>query len=296
LGNRRILVLGGAGQVGRELEIATCPEGMRVTAPRRNEADITDRQAMTALIDSAPWAAVVNAAAWTAVDAAEDAVVDAFTANALGPAILAEATRRRGIPLVHISTDYVFDGRKAEPYDEGDPVRPLGVYGASKLAGEEAVRTGNPQHVIVRTSWVYGRFGKNFVKTMLRVGAERKTLRVVDDQWGTPTAAADLAAALIAVASRDDLADHAGTYHFANSGETTWCRFARRIFARSAAGGGPSAEVEAINTEDYPTPAKRPANSRLATGRLQESFGIVPRHWDEALGDVMADLTTSSAR
>jgi dTDP-4-dehydrorhamnose reductase len=286
----RILIIGGSGQLGRELAALRWPEGFALVAPGRDAAEITDRKAIAAILAEGHWAAAINAAAFTAVDAAEEAVADAFAANALGPAILAEETRRLGVPLIHISTDYVFDGAKPTPYGEGDATNPLGVYGASKLAGEAAVRAGNPRHVIVRTSWLCGRYGKNFVKTMLRVAETRDTIRVVDDQRGTPTAAPDLAQALLMIATLPDLRDRAGTYHFANRGETTWCGFARHVLAQSGARGGPSAMVEAITTADYPTPARRPLNSRLSTERIERDFGIVPRPWQDALADVVDAL------
>jgi dTDP-4-dehydrorhamnose reductase len=287
---QRILVIGGSGQLGRELAAARWPDDIALFAPSRAEADITDCKAIASTLAGGDWAAAINVAAWTAVDAAEEAVAEAFAANALGPAILAEETRRRGVPLIHISTDYVFDGAKPTPYGEDDATHPLGVYGASKLAGEAAVRAGNPHHLIVRTSWLYGGFGRNFVKTMLKSASERASVRVVDDQRGTPTAAPDLAEALIRIATSPDIRDRAGTWHFANRGETTWCGFARRLFALSAARGGPSAEVEAITTADYPTPARRPLNSRLSTLRIERDFGIVPRPWEDALADVVDTL------
>ncbi|HET7714184.1 MAG TPA: dTDP-4-dehydrorhamnose reductase [Bauldia sp.] len=289
-GRRRILLFGSGGQLGQELATTPWPEGITLVARSRAEADITDRRAVAALVADGPFAAVINAAAWTGVDAAEDAVAEAFAANALGPAILAEETRRHGIPLIHISTDYVFDGSKPTPYDEDDAAHPIGVYGASKLAGEEAVRTGNPRHIIVRTSWLFGRLGRNFVKTMLRLAAEGGPVRVVDDQRGRPTAAGDLAAAIAAIATTPDLADRAGIYHFANRGETTWYGLARAVFAFSREKGGPSAAVEPIATADFPTPARRPANSCLSTARIERSFGIAPRPWEEALRDVIATL------
>ena len=292
----RILLFGGSSQVGRELALLEWPQGFALLAPTRAEADITDRDAVAALVAGGDWAAVINAAAWTAVDAAEDAETEAFAINALGPAILAEETGRRGIPLIHVSTDYVFDGTKPGPYVEDDPAHPLGVYGASKLAGEAVVRAGNPRHIIVRTSWLFSRFGRNFVKTMLRLAGERDRVRVVDDQIGTPTAASDLAAALAAIAATPDLGERAGVYHFANRGEATWCGVARRVFALSKARGGPSAIVEAIATADYPTAARRPANSRLSTERIERVFGIVPRPWEEALADVIASLVPEPER
>jgi len=286
----RILVIGGASQLGLELTSLSWPAGYEVYAPPRSEVDVTDRAAIAACLAARSWTAVINAAAYTAVDAAEDAVAEAFAANALGPAILAEETKRRGVPLIHVSTDYVFDGTKPTPYVEDDPVRPLGVYGASKLAGEEAVRTGNPRHLIVRTSWVFGRHGRNFVKTMLRLAREGKSVRVVDDQVGSPTSAFDLAAALMALAITSNLRDHSGVYHFANSGETSWFGFASEIFALNAALGEPTPRAEPITTAGYPTPAKRPANSRLSTARIEQDFGIAPRPWEEALQPVVLAL------
>ena len=290
MAERRILVIGGTGQLGRELTALSWSPGFDVIAPLRKELDATDQSALAAYLGTGDWIVVINTAAYTAVDAAEDAVAEAYHVNALGPAILAAETARRDIPLIHVSTDYVFDGTKPEPYVEDDPTHPLGVYGASKLAGEEAVRTGNPRHIIVRTSWLVGRFGKNFVKTMLRLAGERESVSVVDDQLGTPTAASDLAAAIVTIAATPDLGERAGIYHFANRGETTWCGLARSVFALSKERGGPSATVEAIATADYPTPARRPANSRLSTAKIERVFGIVPRPWEEALADVVASL------
>ena len=287
MGERRILLFGGSGQVGGAIRALRLPDGVTLVAPGRDQADIVDRAAVDAVLGSEQWTAVINTAAWTAVDAAEDAVAGAFAANALGPAVLADATRERGIPLVHVSTDYVFDGTKDAPYEEDDRTGPVGAYGASKLAGEEAIRTGTPHHVILRTSWVYGGPERNFLRTMLRLAETRDAIQVVDDQWGSPTYAPDLAAALVTIALRDDIRDHAGIFHFANRGETTWCRFARAIFARSAARGGPSATVEAITTAEFPTAARRPANSRLATRRIEEAFAIVPRQWQDALADAI---------
>jgi dTDP-4-dehydrorhamnose reductase len=295
MAERRILVIGGTGQLGRELTALSWPNPCVVIAPPRSELDIANKSAVAAALATSDWTAVINAAAYTAVDAAEDNVADAFVANALGPAILAEETRRRGVPLIHVSTDYVFDGTKPTPYVEDDPVRPLGVYGASKLAGEEAVRTGNPRHLIVRTSWVFGRHGRNFVKTMLRLAREGKSVRVVDDQVGTPTSAVDLAAALMALAAAPNLRDHSGVYHFANAGETSWFGFASEIFALTATLGEPTAIAVPITTAEYPTPAKRPANSRLSTAKIEIDFGLKPRFWEEALEPVVLSLLERSS-
>jgi dTDP-4-dehydrorhamnose reductase len=290
MAERHILVIGGSGQLGRELTALPWPGGFTVVAPPRSEVEATDRSSVAACLGSGYWTAVINAAAYTAVDAAEDHVAEAFTANALAPAILADETRRHGVPLIQISTDYVFDGAKPTPYIEDDPVHPLGVYGASKLAGEEAVRTGNPRHIILRTSWLFGRFGKNFVKTMLRLAATEKMLRVVDDQHGTPTGAADLAEAIVRLATNPDLGGRSGIYHFANAGEATWFELAQSTFELTALGGRPLVAVEPIAARDFPTKAKRPANSRLSPAKIVRDFGIVPRPWNEALKDVLAQL------
>lgn len=288
---RTLLLTGGTGQVGTEIR-RRAPAGWTVTAPARDALDLGDARALTEAATARPWTAIVNAAAYTAVDRAESDAAAAWAANALAPAALAEAAARSGAPLIQLSTDYVFDGTSGRPYTEEDAVGPLGVYGASKLGGELAVRGAHPRHVILRTSWVYAAHGSNFVRTMLRLGAERPVLRVVDDQRGAPTAAGDIAEAVWTVARRlaDDPAAPTGTYHLAGGGETTWCGFAREIFSRAAARGGPSPVVEAIATADYPTAARRPADTRLSTAKLERDYGIAPRPWREALDDVMTEL------
>ena len=288
-----ILVLGGAGQVGTELQAHSWPEGVRVHAPPRDTLDITDPAAVSAALDERAYAAVINTAAYTAVDKAESDVTAAWRLNALAPAILAEATRAKGIPLVHVSTDYVFAGTKPEgAYTPDEPVDPRSVYGASKAAGEFAVRTGNPRHAILRTAWVVSPHRGNFVKTMLRLAAERDKLTVVDDQHGCPTSATDLAAALATVALRlaGDPAAPTGTFHCVNDGATTWCGFAQAIVAGGARRGGRAVPVEGIPTSAYPTPARRPANSRLSTDSLREAYGILPRPWHDALDDILDRL------
>jgi dTDP-4-dehydrorhamnose reductase len=288
-----ILVLGGAGQVGTELQAHAWAGGVRVHAPGRETLDITDAAAVTSALAARDYAAVINAAAYTAVDKAEADVEAAWRLNALAPAILAAGTRARGIPLVHVSTDYVFAGNKAEgAYEPGEPVDPQSVYGASKAAGEFAVRTANPRHAILRTAWVVSPHRGNFVKTMLRLAAERDRLTVVDDQHGCPTGAADLASALATVALRmaGDAAAPAGTFHCVNGGTTTWCGFARAIVAGAARRGGRSVPVDGIPPAAYPTPARRPANSRLATGSLTAAYGITPRPWQAALDDILDRL------
>jgi dTDP-4-dehydrorhamnose reductase len=285
-----VLITGGAGQVGMELQQAAWPAHVRVHAPTRAELDLTDPAAVARAFETIPFSAVINPAAYTAVDKAEDEVAESFAANAMGPAILADATRRAAIPLIHVSTDYVFDGSKVGEYLETDPVSPLGVYGAGKLAGELAVRAGNPRSVVLRTAWVFSAHRNNFLKTMLRIGAASSTIRVVADQHGCPTSAHDIAAALMTITLRlieDELAP-TGVYHFVNAGDASWRGFAEAIFA---AHGSPDApEVIGITTAEYPTKARRPANSRLSTEKLARDFGVTPRPWSQALGDVIAEL------
>lgn len=287
-----ILVTGGAGQVGLALQRLAWPEDVRLHAPARAELDLADPAAIARYVAAGQFAAVINPAAYTAVDKAESDVVSAFAVNALAPAALADATRAAGIPLVHVSTDYVFDGRKAGAYEVDDPVCPISVYGASKEAGEQAVRVVNPRHAILRTAWVVGTDRANFVKTMLRLGAERPQLRVVADQHGSPTAAADLARVLADVTLRliADPVAPTGTFHAVNAGEATWYDLARHVFAVAARSGRPVPEVLPIETRDYPTPARRPANSRLSTRRLEAAFGITLRPWQSAIDDVVEGL------
>ncbi len=289
---RELLVTGANGQLGRELQRASLPEGWRVVALDRAALDLTDPAAITAKMAERPWAAVINGAAYTAVDKAESDQVAAWQVNALAPAAFASACATANIPLVQVSTDYVFPGDRDGAWQVDDAVAPLGVYGASKLGGELAVRTSGARHAIVRTAWVVSAHGNNFVKTMLRVGAERGALRVVADQHGSPTSAADLADALVRVAVRlaDDAQAPTGTFHFSNVGATTWAGFAEEIFRQSAARGGATATVEPIATADYPTPARRPGNSLLAHDAIERAYGITPRPWRDALGDILDEL------
>lgn len=289
---RAILVTGGNGQLGTELRRCAWPEGYEVVAIDVDELDLTDTAAIAGKMAERDWSAVINGAAFTAVDKAESNVVMAWAVNAMAPAAFGEACARAGIPLVQVSTDYVFAGDKAGVWEVDDPVAPLGVYGASKLGGELAVRSSGARHVIVRTAWVVSAHGENFVKTMLRVGAERPELRVVDDQRGSPTSAADLARALMAITLRlvEDDSAPTGTFHFSNAGATSWAGFAREIFSQSAARGGPTANIAPITTAEYPTAARRPANSLLSHEAIRLAYGIVPRPWAEALGDILDEL------
>lgn len=296
---RMVLVTGAKGQLGTELARAAWPADWVPIALDRDALDLTDTDAITITVgaghEGQPWAAVINAAAYTAVDGAEADAVTAWTVNALAPAALGAACARAGIPLVQISTDYVFAGDKGGAWDVDDRVSPLGVYGASKLGGEIAVRTSGVRHAIVRTAWVVSAHGSNFVKTMLRVGAERGHVGVVDDQRGSPTGAADLANALTTIAVRlaCDAEAPGGTFHFSNTGNPdgiSWADFAAEIFRQSAERGGPTAMVEPIATADYPTPARRPANSLLSHDAIRAAYGIEPRPWQAALSDILDDL------
>jgi len=293
-----ILITGGAGQVGLELARAQWPAQVRLHMPTRAELDLGDVDALRAAFAATPFRAVINAGAWTAVDKAETEVAAAFAANAMGPAILAEVTRAAGLPLIQVSTDYVFDGSGERDYAETDPVGPLGVYGASKLAGEVAVRTGNPRSVVLRTAWVLSPHRANFLKTMLRLAADRPALRVVDDQTGCPTSARDIAEALKTIALRmiEDPEAPTGIFHFVNAGSTSWAGLAAEIMALSAARGGPFATVEGITTAEYPTPARRPANSRLDTQRITRDYGITPRPWQDAVAEIVAELIPETTR
>lgn len=287
-----ILITGGAGQVGLELLAAEWPERVVLHAPTRAELDLGDAASARAAFTATPFAAVINSGAHTAVDKAETEVAAAFAANAMGPAVLADATREADIPLIQVSTDYVFDGSKDGPYVETDPVGPLGVYGASKLAGELAVRSGNPRSVVLRTAWVLSVHRANFLKTILRLAADRLALRVVADQHGCPTSARDIAATLKTITLKmiADVDAPTGVYQFVNAGETTWAGLAAEIFALSSAVGGPSAAVEGIPSSEYPTPAKRPTNSRLSTDKLTNDYGVVPRPWQEAVAEIVTEL------
>ncbi|CAN5210934.1 dTDP-4-dehydrorhamnose reductase [soil metagenome] len=287
-----ILITGGAGQVGLELQAADWPEGVVLHAPTRAKLDLSDAASVRAAFAATPFAAVINSGAHTAVDNAETEVAAAFAANAMGPAVLADATREAGVPLIQVSTDYVFDGSKDGLYVETDPVGPLGVYGASKLAGELAVRNGNPRSIVLRTAWVLSVHRGNFLKTMLRLAADRPGLRVVGDQHGCPTSARDIAAALkiITLKMIADPNAPTGIYHFVNAGETTWAGLAKDIFSLSAAAGGPSATIEAIASSKYPTPARRPANSRLSTEKLTRDYAIAPRPWQDAVAEIVTEL------
>ncbi len=284
------MATGGTGQLATALATAR-PDGVQVVG--RPAFDFDRPGTIADTLQAVRPALVVNAAAWTAVDAAETAREAADRANHIGPSVLARHCAALRIPLIHISTDYVFDGSKRAPYVETDPTNPTGVYGATKLAGEEAVRAADPGAVILRTSWVYARLGKNFVLTMLAAGRRLKQLRVVADQLGCPTNADDLARAVLGVSERllsagDAAHGLGGIYHAAGGGETSWHGFAQAIFEAARPLGWPQPDIEAIATRDWPTPAKRPLDSRLDCGRLDAVFGIRLPHWRSSLGPAVA--------
>jgi dTDP-4-dehydrorhamnose reductase len=294
-----ILLLGANGQLGQELQRALAPLGTIVATTRSGVlpdgsacevADFDQPASLVTLLDRVQPAVVVNAAAYTAVDRAEEDRDAAWRANDESPGVLARWCAKHGVPMVHYSTDYVFDGQGSRPYRESDATAPLGVYGASKLAGEEAIRAAGGRHLIFRTAWVYASHSANFLRTMLRVGASRDVLRVVADQVGTPTPAA-----LIADVTAQALQHGgglSGTWHLTANGETSWHGFAEAIFAEAVPAGvlARAPTVEAITTAEYPTPAKRPAYSHLDVAKLEKDFGIVLPAWQDGLKRVIAEM------
>jgi len=288
----RIVVTGRQGQVATSLaERAAHHAHAEVVTLGRPGLDLEQTDTVHAAIAAARPHLVVNAAAYTAVDKAESDASRAFAVNRDGAAAVAASAARLGVPFIHLSTDYVFDGSKPGPYVEADETAPLGVYGRSKREGEQAVLAAHASALVFRTSWVFSPFGANFVKTMLRLGAEREVLRVVDDQQGNPTAALDIAEMILLIAPQlVGGAAAGGVYHLANQGSTSWCGFARFLFEESARRGGPAPRVEAITTADYPTPARRPANSRLDTSAFTRRFGLAPRPWQDAAAETVARL------
>ena len=289
----KLLLLGGNGQVGRELRRSLLPLGELVVATRDGgdadaAADFDAPASLAALIEQTAPEVVVNAAAYTAVDKAETDAAAAFRINAEAPAAIAQACVDTGALLVHYSTDYVFDGNATRPYREDDATAPLGVYGASKLAGEQAIRASGARHAILRTAWVYAAHGKNFLLTMLRLANERDELRVVADQIGAPTPAAWIADATAEIVRRGVVAS--GTWHLVADGETSWHGFAEAIVDDAHALGliARKPRVVAIPTADYPTPARRPAYSVLDTTRLQRDFGVAPPDWRDGLRRTLA--------
>lgn len=304
MAQQKVLIVGRSGQVASALAQASWPAHLRPDARGRGALDLLDAAAVADAVPRGGYAAVVNAAAYTDVDRAEQEPEAAWALNRDGPAVLASACAKAGIPLVHISSDYVFDGRKSGAWREDDPVNSLGVYGASKAAGEEAVRARLEAHVILRTAWVFSATGRNFLRTMLRLGGERNVLRVVDDQHGGPTAADDIARAVVHIVAaltagpRDgDTSDIYGTFHYCGAPAVTWHGFARAIFAAAARRGAPVPEVvEAIPTSAYPTPAKRPMNSVLDCRRIRQVYGLDQPAWEPAMERCVALLSDGHMR
>jgi dTDP-4-dehydrorhamnose reductase len=290
----RIFVAGEHGQVAKALGRACVARGHTVRLAGRATADLIDRTMLAAALSGFRPDLVVNAAAYTAVDKAEDEAEHAFRLNRDGAENIAAGAAAARVPLIHLSTDYVYDGAKPSPYVETDAPLPIGVYGASKLAGEAAIAAIGGNYVILRTSWVCSPDGNNFVKTMLRLATQRDEIRVVDDQWGAPTFAADLAEAIVSIGeflvSAADRSIVTGIYHICGTGHTTRCRFARAIMQGSAERGGPSCRVRAITSQEYPTRAKRPANSRLDCSKLTRVFGLRLPPWEASLGCCLDQL------
>ena len=285
----RVLLFGRAGQVGGE--VLRLLEGRAgVVAPAETQPDFRDADALRTVVRAARPSLIVNAAAYTAVDRAESEPDVARAVNAAAPGVLAEEAARLGALLVHYSTDYVFDGTKTAPYVEDDPPAPLGVYGSTKLEGERRVLAAGGRSVILRTSWVYGPCGANFLLTMLRLFAEQEEVRVVDDQVGAPTTARFLAAATMKVVGADPPAERCGLYHVTASGRTSWCGFARRILDLDRRPGKTCRRVVPIATRDFPRPARRPAWSVLDCTRFTAAFGFAQRQWEELLEETMAEV------
>jgi dTDP-4-dehydrorhamnose reductase len=292
----RVLLLGGAGQVGEELRSLPLPRNVQLVAPNRAAVDLEAPRAIAAVLAAEQWNAVINAAGYTDVDRAEAEEPIAFATNADGPSALAKETGRRGIPLLHLSSDYVFDGRKGSPYVEADVTAPLNAYGRSKLGGEVGVRANNPRHVILRTSWVYSPYRKNFVRTILRLAAERERLTIVADQRGCPTSAREIAQACLDIAircaSEPDCAPY-GLYHFTGGGEATWFEFAKAII--DTARLPRPREVIPISSSGYPTPATRPADTRLDCTAILRDFDINMQPWRRSLAETIDRLLTHTS-
>ncbi len=295
----KLLCIGHDGQLARALFEQATTLGIDLVARGRPSIDLLSPDTVErALIEVGP-SVVINTAAYTHVDGAEQDAASAYALNQAAAETLAAATANRSIPLIHVSTDYVFDGTSPAPYLETAPAAPSGIYGASKLAGERAVAAANPQHVILRTAWLYSPFGQNFLKTMLRLAERDVAIRVVNDQFGSPTSALDLAAAILQICERIDASPKDpfwGVFHATALGETHWAEFAKVIFKHSAAMNGPSTKVAEIPSSAYPTPVKRPANSSLCCDKLLSVFGISLPQWQKSVAAIVARVLDEKER
>ncbi len=289
----RVLITGGRGQVGYCLTQQLSEYGSNtVLSLDKEDLDITNQDAVKAMVQEFQPTIIINAAAHTAVDKAEKEVELSYAINRDGPTFLAEAAQEVGAAILHISTDYVFEGNKDGEYLESDMTNPQGVYGASKLAGEEAVISACERHIVLRTAWVFGEHGNNFVKTMLRLGAIRDELNIVGDQFGGPTYAGDIAKVLIEIANRiskDESVDY-GVYHYSGLPHVSWCQFADAIFESAVKQGviTKKPHLTSITTEQYPTPAKRPSNSRMSTQKITQAFTLEASDWKAVLSNIKA--------
>jgi dTDP-4-dehydrorhamnose reductase len=282
----RILITGKNGQVGTELSRLYQSRG-DVILTGREECDLSNEESIKDTVGRVKPTVIINAGAYTAVDQAEKEPGLCFAINAHAPRVLAQEAARLGALLIHYSTDYVFNGEKAQPYVESDPIHPVNVYGESKAAGEAAIAEATTRYLVLRTSWVYGAHGKNFLRTMLRLGAERPELRVVDDQLGAPTSAAAIASATARLVDQS-LSSAPGIYHMTAGGSTSWCGFARAIFDAGVLSAQP--RVQPISSADYPTPARRPANSVLSNDKFADAFGFRLPTWQQQLNEVLAGM------
>lgn len=290
-----ILVFGAGGQLGREVMALAKTKKIEVAGFTREQADIANASAVESAISLVKPRIVLNAAAYTAVDKAESEQEAAYAANVVGAGVVARAAAAQRLPIIHISTDYVFDGTKAGPYVETDPIAPINIYGATKAEGEARVRTENERHFILRTAWVYGRFGANFLKTILRLARERPELRIVADQHGCPTSTQDLAEAIFAIDRAWASGAHApGTYHFAGTGVTTWCGLANVIVEAQAQATRSRPQVIPIASVEYPTPARRPANSELDSHLFNTTFGYRALDWQTRAQETVEMLLEES--
>ena len=284
---KKILVTGANGQVGKEIQLLSKNfPAIEFLFASRTELDITDKNSVEKYFMEHQPQCVINCAAYTAVDKAESEPDAALLVNATAVGYLASSCNHLGIPFIHISTDFVFDGTKNSPYNEMDETNPQGVYARTKREGEKLALHTHSKTIVVRTSWVYSEFGNNFVKTMIRLGKEKPELRVVNDQKGSPTYAKDLADTLLKIAMMCDALKHWGIYHFSNSGEITWCEFAKAILELK----GIETPVHPITTAEFPTPAKRPAYSVMSKEKIQNTFGIKLRDWKESLSECLKQI------